>query len=301
MIVEDNYTLHRRFDRMGRLVGDDAMKTLFASHVMVIGIGGVGSWAAESLGRSGVGRLTLVDFDDICITNINRQLHAQQNLVGQKKATVMAERLKKVNPQSQVIGVEKFFNADSMEEIFALKPDLIIDAIDNVTAKCLLLSEATRRGIRIHSCGGAGGRMDPLQIKRADLSDTFLDPLLVQVRKILRSQYGFPSDSSFGIPTVFSTESIMQPVELKYDKGLGFKCVCPQGANNFHSCEKRNVIYGTASFVTGAFGLAIASDVVKDLLGERTYEKVELPSVDELRLRRASEPLLQSQSSGCGH
>ena len=301
MLIEDNYTLHRRFDRMGRLVGDEAMKKLFASHVMVIGIGGVGSWAAESLSRSGVGKLTLVDFDDICITNINRQLHAQQNLVGQKKATVMAERLKKVNPQAQVLGVEKFFNADSMEEIFAMEPDLIIDAIDNVTAKCLLLSEATRRGIRIHSCGGAGGRMDPLKIKRADLSETYLDPLLVQVRKILRSQYGFPSEGPFAIPTVFSTEEITQPVELKYDKGMGFKCVCPQGSNNFHSCEKRNVIYGTASFVTGAFGLAIASEVVKDLLGERHYEKIELPSLEQVALLRAQARVADAGSGGCAH
>jgi tRNA A37 threonylcarbamoyladenosine dehydratase len=266
-LIEDNYTLHRRFDRIGRLVGDEGMQKLFDTHIMIIGIGGVGSWAAESLARSGVGQLTLVDFDDICITNINRQLHAQQNLVGEKKATVMAERLKKINPQIKSVGVERFFNADSMADIFALKPDVIIDAIDNVTAKCLLLSEAIKRDVSIHSCGGAGGRMDPLRLKRADLSETFGDPLLSQVRKVLRSQYGFPAEGSFNIPTVFSTEEISQPVELKYDKGKGFKCVCPQGANNFHSCEKRNVIYGTASFVTGAFGLALASQIVEELMG----------------------------------
>lgn len=279
------------------------MKKLFGSHVMVIGIGGVGSWSAESLARSGVGRLTLVDFDDICITNINRQLHAQQNLVGLKKATVMAERLKKVNPQSEVVGIEKFFNADTMEEILSLQPDVIIDAIDNVTAKCLLLAEARRRGVRIFSCGGAGGRLDPLQIKRADLSDTYLDPLLVQVRKILRSQYGFPSEGVFEIPTVFSTEAISQPVDLKYDKGRGFKCVCPQGANNFHSCEKRNVIYGTASFVTGAFGLTIASDVVQDILkGVQNVGKMDfVPS--ELRGPALSELELSTPcgGTGCSH
>ncbi|HPI40375.1 MAG TPA: ThiF family adenylyltransferase, partial [Pseudobdellovibrionaceae bacterium] len=135
-MVTDTYLLHRRFDRMGRLVGDHKMAALFKSHVMVIGLGGVGSWAAESLARSGVGRLTLVDFDEICITNTNRQLHALQGLVGQKKAVVMAERLKKINPMSEVIPLTSFYNAENSESILSQKPDFILDAIDNLTAKC---------------------------------------------------------------------------------------------------------------------------------------------------------------------
>lgn len=264
--VDSDYVLHRRFDRIGRLLGDQKMARLFGSHVMVIGIGGVGSWAAESLARSGVGRLTVVDFDDICITNTNRQLHALTGLVGQKKAPVMAERLRKVNPAAKVEAIERFYNFDSSEEILALKPDYILDAIDNVTAKCHLLATARTRGLRILSSGGSGGRMDPLQVRVCDMAETHTDPLLQQVRKILRAKYGFPAEGPFGIPAIFSEEAPIEPVELKYDKGQGFKCVCPQGANDFHSCEKRNLIYGTASFVTGNFGLVAASRIVKDLL-----------------------------------
>ena len=126
-IKEDNYILHRRFDRMGRLVGDDVMKKLFNSHVMILGLGGVGSWAAESLARSGVGQLTVVDFDEICITNANRQLHALQGLVGKKKAEVMAERLRKINPQAQVHALPIFYNKETSEQI--LVQSLIISLI----------------------------------------------------------------------------------------------------------------------------------------------------------------------------
>lgn len=262
----DEYIIHRRFDRIGRLLGDDKMARLFRSHVMVIGVGGVGSWAAESLSRSGVGHLTLVDFDEICITNTNRQLHAITGLVGKKKATVMAERLSKVNPASKVEAMDMFYNLNSSAEILARKPDFILDAIDNVTAKCHLLATCRELGIPVISSGGSGGRMNPLQIKVMDMSETHTDPLLQQVRKILRSKYAFPEEGPFGIPTIFSDETPMQPVELKYDKGQGFKCVCPQGANDFHSCEKRNLIYGTASFVTGSFGLVAAAEITRRLL-----------------------------------
>lgn len=262
----DEYTLHRRFDRIGRLIGDAKMETLFRSHVMVIGLGGVGSWAAESLARSGVGRLSLVDFDDICITNTNRQLHTMSGLIGKKKATVLAERLQKINPNATVNGIVRFYNFESSDELLGRKPDFIIDAIDNLTAKCHLLDRCRKLGLKVISVGGSGGRLDPLQMKMADLAETHSDPMLQQVRKILRTKYDFPSEGAFGIPTIFSDEAPTLPVDLKYDKGLGFKCVCPQGANDLHSCEKRNLIYGTASFVTGAMGLACAGFVVRELL-----------------------------------
>lgn len=263
---ESDYVIHRRFDRIGRLIGDAKMGKLFNSHVMVIGVGGVGSWAAESLARSGVGRLTLIDFDDICITNSNRQLHALTGLVGKKKATIMAERLRKVNPNAQVEALEMFYNLNSSAEILARKPDFILDAIDNVTAKCHLLATCRELGIPVISSGGSGGRMDPLRLKVTDMSETHTDPLLQQVRKILRQKYAFPAEGAFGIPAIFSDEIPSEPVELKYDKGMGFKCVCPQGANDLHSCEKRNLIYGTASFVTGSFGLVAAAEITRRLL-----------------------------------
>ena len=272
---ETNYILHRRFDRMGRLVGDEIMKKLFSSHVMVIGLGGVGSWAAESLARSGVGKLTVVDFDEICITNANRQLHALQGLVGQKKANVMAERLKKINPQAQVEALPIFYNKDTSLEVLSRKPDYIVDAIDNLTAKTYLLNQCRTQGIKVITSGGASAKMDPTRIKITDLAQTVVDPMANTVRKILRQEYNFPREKYFGIPCVFSDEVPMEPVELKYDNGQGFKCVCPQGQNDLHSCMHRNVIYGTASFLTGSFGLAMASWVVKDIAGMNGQQKIE--------------------------
>lgn len=263
---ETKYVLHRRFDRMGRLVGDANMEKLFRTHVMVIGLGGVGSWAAESLARSGVGRLTVIDFDEICITNANRQLHALQGLVGQKKAKIMAERLRKINPQSTVEEIPEFYNEANSEAMLAREPDYILDCIDNLTAKSHLLATARARGLKVVSATGAAARLNPLAVQMADLADTHTDPMAAQLRKILRQKHGFPAKGPWGIPAVFSAEEPLMPVELKYDGGKGFQCVCPQGQNDFHSCDKRNTIYGTASFVTGAFGLSMAAWVVKDLL-----------------------------------
>lgn len=270
---ETEYVLHRRFDRMGRLVGDVVMKKLMDSHVMIIGLGGVGSWAAESLARSGVGKLTVVDFDEICITNANRQLHALQGLVGRKKAEVMGERLRKINPQATVQVFPEFYNADSSERILGENPDYIIDAIDNMTAKAHLLATCRQRGIKVITSAGSAAKLDPLRIKKADLSETNMCPMAAQLRKILRQKHNFPH-KDFGIPCVFSDEAPMLPEPLYYDKGMGFKCVCPQNQNNLHTCEHRNVIHGTASFVTGAFGLALASHIVNDI-----YESVKKGNV----------------------
>ena len=267
--VDKDYILHRRFDRMGRLIGDDAMTRLFKSHVMIIGLGGVGSWAAESLARSGVGRLTLVDFDEVCITNTNRQIHALTGLVGQKKAAVLAERIQKINPQAQVEGVPLFYSRETSDEILARQPDIILDCIDNLTAKCHLIFRCREHSIPLIVSAGSAAKLDPHHIQITDLADTHTDPFIQQVRKILRTKYDFPPEGQpFGIPCVFSDEKPRLPIDLKYDKGQGFKCVCPQGQNNLHSCDSRNLIYGTASFVTGAFGLFMASHCVRSLLGE---------------------------------
>ena len=265
---ENAYVLHRRFDRMGRLVGDAGMEKLFKTHVMVIGLGGVGSWAAESLMRSGVGKLTVVDFDEICITNANRQMHALQGLVGKKKAQVMAERMRKINPQAEVQEIVQFYNQENSESILGHNPDFVIDAIDNLTAKAHLLATCKARGIPGITSAGAGARINPLAVKLLDLAETHSDPLAHQMRKILRQKYDFASEGSFGIPCVFSDEVPMKPAELKYDNGQGFKCVCPQGQNDLHSCDNRNMIWGNASFVTGNFGLVAASWVVRQVVGK---------------------------------
>jgi tRNA threonylcarbamoyladenosine dehydratase len=267
----ENYKLHRRFDRMGRLVGDRKMKRLMESHVMVIGLGGVGSWAAESIMRSGVGEITLVDFDSICITNFNRQLHALNGLVGSRKSDVMAERMRKINPGAKVHSVDKFYNADHCEEIFARRPDYVIDAIDNITAKAHLVAHCRSAGIPLVCCTGSGGRIDPLAVKVTDLSFTTVDPLAREMRRILRQRHGFPPEGeAFGIPAVYSDEHHTAPEELHYDGGKGFRCVCPQGDNPYFQCDNRNLILGNASFVTGAFGLACASVVVRDLIKDVT-------------------------------
>lgn len=277
-IAETKYVLHRRFDRMGRLVGDEMMQKLFNTHVMVIGLGGVGSWAAESLARSGVGRITIIDHDEICITNANRQLHALQGFVGHKKAVVMAERLKKINPQAKVEALPVFYNKDTSEEILSLKPDYILDAIDNLTAKTYLLNECRQRGLKVITSGGASGKMDPTRVRIVDLAQTHIDPLSHSVRKILRQEYAFPRGKKdlFDIPCVFSDEEPTQPIELKYDNGQGFKCVCPQGEVDPHGCLHRSVIYGTASFVTGAFGLVMASWVVRQITAQQQAVSAEV-------------------------
>jgi tRNA A37 threonylcarbamoyladenosine dehydratase len=276
----ETYRLHRRFDRMGRLIGDAAMKKLMESHVLIVGLGGVGSWAAESVVRSGVGRVTVVDFDEICITNSNRQLHALAGLVGKNKAEVMAERFSRINPQATIVPVIEFFNFESADRILGqaqaapgsgefsgLRPDYVIDAIDNVTAKCHLLKKCRELGLPVVSSTGSAGRLDPTRIRIADLAATEGDPLARHVRRILRQQYGFPEKGEFGIPAVYSDETVIEPFELSYDGGKGFRCVCPQGDNPYNTCDQKNVILGNASFVTGAFGLACASAAIRGLIG----------------------------------
>lgn len=266
IIPETNYVLHRRFDRMGRLLGDAKMEKLIKSHVMVIGLGGVGSWAAESLARSGVGQISLVDFDEICITNTNRQLHTVSGFVGKHKASVMAERLQKINPQAKINALVKFYSQETKEEIFQNKPDYVIDAIDNMTAKSHLIYHCKSENIPIVSSMGSGARIDPTQVRTMDLADTATDPLAKALRKILRQKYDFPRKGKFGVKAIVSLEETTEPVELYYDNGEGFKCVCPQGQNGLNTCDRKNVIHGNASFVTGTFGFVAASVVVKDLV-----------------------------------
>jgi tRNA A37 threonylcarbamoyladenosine dehydratase len=233
---------------------------------MVIGLGGVGSFAAESLARSGIGCLTLVDFDRVCVTNTNRQLQAMKGTVGKTKAHVLAERLRLINPQAEVRAVPRFYDAETAAAILGQAPDYIVDAIDNVTAKCHLLATCKRLLIPIVCATGASGRLDPTAIEISDLAETRIDPLAQEVRKILRQKYGFPQSGPFGISAVYSSEAPRPPIELHYDEGTGFRCVCPGGKNDFHSCDERRLIYGTASFVTGSFGLCCASVVVRALV-----------------------------------
>ena len=269
-VVDENYKLHRRFDRIGRLTGDHGMARLFSARVAIVGLGGVGSFAAESLARSGIGTLDLVDFDMVCITNSNRQLQAMKGTIGKSKTEILAQRLALVNPKASINPIQFFYNDRTSERI--LQPegqplDFVVDAIDNVTAKCHLLATCKALGIPVVSSTGASGRWDPTAIEVKDLAKTQMDPLARDVRKILRTQHGFPKNpkKKFGIPAVVSKEKPSAPLDLTYDNGEGFRCVCPGGSNGMHSCDKRSVIYGTAGFVTGTFGLVCASVVVKQI------------------------------------
>lgn len=260
---ETAYRLHRRFDRVARLVGEAAMARLRASQVMVIGLGGVGSFAVEALARSGVGHLTLVDFDRVCVTNSNRQLQALSTTVARQKAIVLAERVRQINPQCEVRPIATFYQAQNSEALLADRPDFVVDAIDNIKAKCHLIAACHRRRIPLVVSTGAAGRLDPTAIRIADLADTRVDPLADACRRILRQKYGLPARGPFGIAAVYTSEPPSPPQALSYDGAEGFHCVCPGGKNDFHSCEERPVIWGTAGFVTGAFGLACASVAVR--------------------------------------
>jgi tRNA A37 threonylcarbamoyladenosine dehydratase len=268
---ETSYRLHRRFDRLGRLYGDGAVERLMGARVLVIGLGGVGSFAAEALTRSAVGHLMLVDFDDVCVTNTNRQLQALKGNIGHSKAVLLRERLCLVNPQARVESQEVFYNAERSAALLT-SPwggayDFVVDCIDNMSAKAHLLTTCRDLGLPVISSMGAAAKADPTRLRIADLSKTFVCPMAREMRGILRKKHGFPRSGPMGIPAVYSDEPRIWPRELTYDKGQGFRCVCPKKSNE-HSCDSRNLIDGTAVFVTGAFGLACASHVINSLVGQ---------------------------------
>jgi len=265
---ETPFKAQRRFDRAARLFGEPGLGRLARAHVVVIGVGGVGSFAAESLARSGVGRLTLVDYDKVCVTNTNRQLHAMKGTIGKTKVEVMAERLRLVHPTATVDAVARFYGPDASEELLGDSPDFVVDAIDNLTAKGHLVATCLARGIPLVSSMGAAARLDPTRIQVADLGRTTQDPFAKALRKLLRKKHGIVArkDAPIGVPAVFSTEEPRAPLAPAYDAEEGFRCVCPGGKNGLNDCDRRNRIDGSASFVTGAFGLAAASVVVRALV-----------------------------------
>ncbi len=248
-----------RFSGIIRLFGQAGAARLRAAHVCVVGIGGVGSWAVEALARSGVGTLTLVDMDDICVTNVNRQIHALDGTIGKTKVDVMAERARAINPSIVIHPQHAFFTEATAAELLQPRFDFVLDAIDNPAKKCLLIAACRERHIPVLVVGGAGGRKDPLALKISDLSLATHDRLLVAVRSGLRDDHGFPSGAKkhFGIDCISSPEPVHYPqsdgtVCTKREEGLALRLNCASG-------------YGTASFVTGAFGLAAASHIVRHI------------------------------------
>lgn len=260
---------HRRFDRAARLFSEPGLHRLMRARVLVIGVGGVGSFAAEALARSAVGELALIDFDDVCVTNANRQLHALRGNIGKSKVEVMAERLRLVNPAATITAVPQFYDADASERLLEGRVDFVVDAIDNLTAKAHLIATCLGRGIPMVSSMGAAARVDPTRIRVADLADTQRDPFARALRKILRKEHGMDiaPGRAIGVPAVYSDETPREPAALSYDSASGFVCVCPNKSNGMHTCDHRTRIDGSAAFVTGAFGLAAASVVVNTLTG----------------------------------
>ena len=242
-----------RFGGIVRLYGQEAAQRLAAARVAVVGIGGVGSWAAEALARSGVGSLILMDLDDICITNTNRQLHAVNGNFGKLKVEAMAERVRSINPAIELTPLASFYTVAHPEKLFEQAPQVVIDAIDSMRPKAHLIAECYKRHIPIVTCGGAGGRTDGSRIRLADLARTSGDNLLSRLRKLLRQEYGLPLHDrcpEIGIPCVYSAEP---PVYPQCDGSVS--SVREPGQRGGIGCASG---FGSAVHITGSFGFLAA-------------------------------------------
>ena len=250
-------SVFERFGGVGRLYGTDGLERLTRAHVAVIGVGGVGSWTVEALARSGIGHLTLIDMDDVCITNTNRQLPALASTIGRPKVEVLADRIACINPDCMVEPIPEFFLPSSAARLLEPRYDFVVDAVDRMSIKALLLAMARERNIPALTIGGAGGRRDATAVRIADLGRTGGDRLLRQVRRELRHEYGWTTDANqeFEVPAVFSSEPQIFPRED------GTVCEQPEPGSNLRmDCAAG---YGAACFVTGAFGFAAAAEVVR--------------------------------------
>lgn len=249
-----------RFGGSQRLYGQAAVELFRQSHVCVIGIGGVGSWVVEALARTAIGKITLIDLDDICITNTNRQIHALDGNIGASKVEAMAERVKLINPECQVELIEDFITRDNIPELITNDFDYVVDAIDSVKEKAALIAHCNRRKIPIVTVGGAGGQTDPTRVEVGDLSKTSQDPLAAKVRSFLRRHYGFSkSGRRFAVECVYSSE------QLVYPQADG--SVCQQKSsmdgNTRLDCSGG---FGAATVVTATFGFVAVSRVLKKLV-----------------------------------
>lgn len=250
-----------RFGGIARLYGQAAAEKISAARVAVVGIGGVGSWAAEALARSGVGSLVLMDLDDICITNTNRQLHAHEGNYGRLKVEAMAERVHSINPAIEVIAQPGFYTVAHPEKLFDHAPDVVVDAIDSMRPKAHLIAECYKRGLPIITCGGAGGRTHGESIRLADLARTCGDNLLSRLRKLLRQEYALPLHDrcpEIGIPCVYSAESPVYPrcdgsVSAEREPGQRGGIGCASG-------------FGSAVHITGTFGFLAAGAALDSII-----------------------------------
>ena len=243
--------LERRFAGVARLFGEAGYTRLRAARVAVVGVGGVGSWAAEALARSGVGAITLIDLDHIAESNTNRQIHALGDAYGRSKVQAMAERIAAIDPSCAVVPVEEFVDADNAARLVA-GHDLVLDCIDQVSAKAALIAACRAQLVAVVTCGAAGGRIDPTRLRQDDLARASGDPLLAKVRYRLRRHHGFPRESGgrirrFDVAAVYSDEPIRTPQECSPQARL--------------ACAG----YGSTVAVTGAMGFAAAAVALRHL------------------------------------
>lgn len=249
--------LERRFGGVARLYGQAGAASLRQAHICVVGIGGVGSWSAEALARTGVGEITLVDLDMVAESNTNRQIHALGDIYGKAKVDAMAERIMAINPGCKVNCIEDFVTPDNVEQILGRDYAAVIDAIDQVKVKAAMIAFCRRRKLPVVVAGAAGGQVDPTLIRVSDLSQTVQDPLLAKVRSILRREYGFPRDTKkkFAVPAVFSMEPLRYPE-------TGNSCDAEPVASGLNCAG-----FGSSVCVTAAFGMAAAAQTIKQITG----------------------------------
>lgn len=250
----------RRFGGVSRLYGAKGLAKLQAAHICVIGIGGVGSWAAEALGRNAVGIITLIDLDNIAESNVNRQLHAVDGAFGKAKVTAMAERIRLINPSANVNEIEDFVTIENVSSTLNQSFDGVIDCIDDAKAKAAIANFCKTNGIPLVMTGAAGGRLDATRIKQADLSQVSHDKLLAKVRNSLRREYGFENGHStngksakLDIQCVYSDEEVIKPDSV---------CEASETAFTGLNCAG----YGSSVCVTAPFGFAAAGLLLQQIL-----------------------------------
>ncbi len=271
-----------RLDRNARLLGLDAVDRLAAAHVVVLGLGGVGSFTAEALARAGVGRLTLVDGERVDETNANRQLHALDGEFGRHKAEVLAERLRLVAPSADIAPVCAPYGEETAASLVGPGVSYVVDAMDTVVAKLHVIARCLDLGVPVVTSLGAARRIDPTAIQVTDLSETHTDQLAKDVRKYLRRRHGISATAPLGVLAVWSLEEPRETRSLPGDEeGIPGTRPRPEG-------ERRRdpKCYGSVAFVTGAFGLAAAAAVVQGLTGERPRTRRILDDAERARRRK---------------
>ena len=248
-----------RFGGIARLYGKKALELFSKTPVMVIGLGGVGSWTAECLVRSGFANVCLVDFDDICVSNTNRQLHTLKSTIGHFKGDVLKSRFLEISPQANIVYLDRRLDELSIDEILSNRPSFVVDAIDDANLKALLISKTHQLGIDVVVSGASGGRRDPTKILAKDLTQTIEDPLLSRVRKLLRQKYGFPrGQKKFQVPAVFSTEKAFYP--------MADGCVSQEEASDMKGPMDCATGFGAVTHLTGSMGFMLAGQLMDQLI-----------------------------------